>query len=155
MCTCALKWVQNWCEERGYNYTIFLHQLLTLVNSHMPETYLSTSPGQVCQSVSCQVIQFDVTVVQWYCQCMSVIMGHRQSGKITNSIIVCGPAMTSCGVCKTFCVSTKAIVYLYCIIYMTDYRQDKRQEYECCDNYPFISSWLVGLGVFLMGDNTC
>ena len=82
----------------GYNYAILLHQLLTLVNSHMPETYLSTSPGQVCQSVSCQVIEFDVTVVQWYCQCMSVIMGHRQPGKMSNSIIVCGPAMTSCGV---------------------------------------------------------
>ena len=52
----------------------------------MPETYLSTSPGQVCQSVSCQVIEFDVTVVQWYCQYMSVIMGHRQSGKMNNSV---------------------------------------------------------------------
>ena len=98
MCTCALKWVQNWYEDGGYNYAIFLHQLLTLVNSYMSETYLSTSPGQVCQSVSCQVIEFDVTVVQWYCKCMPVIMGHRQSGKMSNSIIVCGPAMTSCGV---------------------------------------------------------
>ena len=64
-------------------YTVY--QLLTPC---MPETYmyLSTSPWQVCQSVSCQVVEFDVTVVQWYCQCMSVIMGHRQSGKMSNSV---------------------------------------------------------------------
>ena len=28
-----------------------------------------------CQSVSCEVIEFDVTVVQWYRQCMPIMMG--------------------------------------------------------------------------------
>ena len=76
------------CEKLGYIYAILLlyihyvHQQFQ--QQCILQTYLFISVGW--QSVSCEVIEFDVTVVQWYRQCMSVIMGDRQSGKMSNSV---------------------------------------------------------------------